>query len=515
MAVSPEAAKSVIRSPTSISKMTDKNTEDEGAATGSRAQNVVRVLPRDWASLAEVITPSMERVDSTVATTQLLVFTPDAASTFAVVRGSFERFGTTGIDLFPATSEHRAARMMAGVPSPAVAGPPAVLRALMSRSVLRIDAVKSVLFAWMDGVIEAGGEELAALEAVLGELPEGAARTMVVRDITPAIQGFIDRYMFRARRAVAVADTEEMQPMAMEYVTTPSAARPASLWRLLDELDPPSAVVIARHPESDRDARQTLAQLGYRRADDAIKVSSAPAGENVHTIVFYDPPISSADVEAARAVTAARVIAFVEAGDIGNLKQLSGGLARPLAVGDSIVRARRKDDALRGDLKQILDAGVAYREMSALEPLLEQYDAVEVAAALLRMLERERESALAAPVAPRPPRPGPGAPPDRPRPGSPRPDRAPARPDRARPPRGRDDRPPRSRDDRPPRGRDDRPPRGRDDRPPRRDDRPPRRPDDRPPRGGPPRDSSRYGGRDTGRSGPPRGRGGDRGGSRR
>lgn len=502
--------------------MTEEKSEQEPTSTGARAQNVVRVLPRDWASLAEVITPSMERVDSTVATTQLLVFTPDAASTFAVVRGSFERFGVTGIDLFPATSEHRAARMMAGVPSPAVAGPPAVLRALLSRSVLRTDGVKAVLFAWIEDIIESGGEQLLALEAVLGELPEDTARTMVVREITPAVQGFIDRYMFRARRAVAIGDAEESQPMAMEYVTTPSAARPASLWRLLDELDPPSAIIIARHPESERDARQTLAQLGYRRADDAIKVSSAPAGENVHTIVFYDPPVSAADVEAARAVTAARVIAFVEPGDITSLKQLSGGLARPLAVGDSVARARRKDDALRGDLKQILDAGVAYREMSALEPLLEQYDAVEIAAALLRILERERESALAAPVAPKAPRPGPGAPAERPRPGSPRPDRADARPARGGPPRGRDDRPPRSRedrpprrDDKPPRGRDDRPPRGRDDRPPRRDDRPTRGRDERPPRNGPPRDSSRYGGRDSGRSGPPRGSGGDRGGSRR
>ncbi|MEO6332219.1 MAG: hypothetical protein ABIV11_09335 [Gemmatimonadaceae bacterium] len=455
--------------------MTDKKTEDESTGTSSRSQNVVRVLPRDWSSLAEVITPSMERVDSTVAATQFLVITPDPASTFAVVRGAFERFGTVGIDLFPATAEHRAARMMAGVPVPAVAGPPVVLRALVSRSVLRLDGVKAVLFAWIEDVIEAGGDQLAALEAILAELPEGAARTLVVREVTPAVQSFIDRYMFRARRAVAAADAEETPPMAMEYVTTPSAARPASLWRLLDELDPPSAVIVARHPESESDARRTLSQLGYRRADDAVRVSSMPAGENVHTIIFYDPPLATADIEAARAVTAARVIAFVEPRDVGGLKQLSRGMARPLAVGDAVRQARRKEDTLRAELKQVLDDGVAFREMTSLEPLLEQYDAVEIAAALLRLLERERERALAVPVAPKPPRPGPGVPPDR---GG----------------------PPRDRDDRPPRGRDDRPPRGRDD---------------RPPRGGPPGDSGRYGSRDSGRGGPPRGRGGDRGGSRR
>jgi hypothetical protein len=163
-------------------------------------------------------------------------------------------------------------------------------------------------------------------------------------------------------------------------------------------------------------------------------------------------------------------------------------MAKPLAVGDAVRQARRKDDSLRAELRQVLDTGVAYREMTALEPLLEQYDGVEVAAALLRLLERERERALTVPVAPKPTKP--------------------AKPER-------EDRPPR-RDERPPRGRDDRPPRGRDDRPPRgRDDRPPRGRDDRPPRGGPPRDSGRYGSRDSGRAGPPRGRGGDRGGSRR
>src|SRR5688500_1838953 len=177
--------------------MTDKKTEDETAGTSSRSQNVVRVLPRDWSSLAEVITPSMERIDTTLAATQLLVVTPDPSSTFAVVRGAFERFGTVGIDLFPATAEHRAARLIAGVPVPAVAGPPEVLRALMARSVLQVDGVKSVLFTWIEDVIEAGGDQLAALEAVLSEVPESASRTLVVREVSPAIQSFIDRYMFR------------------------------------------------------------------------------------------------------------------------------------------------------------------------------------------------------------------------------------------------------------------------------------------------------------------------------
>ena len=45
---------------------------------------------------------------------------------------------------------------------------------------------------------------------------------------------------------------------------------------------------------------------------------------------------------------------------------------------------------MRRELSHALDAGIATREVLALEPLLELYDGIEIAAAALRLLDRER-----------------------------------------------------------------------------------------------------------------------------
>jgi hypothetical protein len=45
---------------------------------------------------------------------------------------------------------------------------------------------------------------------------------------------------------------------------------------------------------------------------------------------------------------------------------------------------------MRRELSSVLDAGIASREMQALEPLLERHDGIEIAAAALRLLEKER-----------------------------------------------------------------------------------------------------------------------------
>jgi hypothetical protein len=153
---------------------------------------------------------------------------------------------------------------------------------------------------------------------------------------------------------------------------------------------------------------------------------------------------------------------------------------------------------VREELRAVLAQGVPPREVISLEPLLREFDATELAAAALRLLERERAQRRAAEANPAPPaKPresfGERGRDERPRGEGPRGDRP--RDDRPRDDRPRDDRPrgERPRDDRPREGRPrgDRPERGKfNDRggPPRgRSDGPRRGGSDRPGRGGPPR----------------------------
>jgi ATP-dependent RNA helicase DeaD len=54
---------------------------------------------------------------------------------------------------------------------------------------------------------------------------------------------------------------------------------------------------------------------------------------------------------------------------------------------------------MRDELKGVLENGILSRETVALEPLLEEYDAVEIAAAALRLLEQHRAARAAQPSA--------------------------------------------------------------------------------------------------------------------
>ncbi|HSJ63381.1 MAG TPA: DbpA RNA binding domain-containing protein, partial [Gemmatimonadaceae bacterium] len=78
-------------------------------------------------------------------------------------------------------------------------------------------------------------------------------------------------------------------------------------------------------------------------------------------------------------------------------------------------RARARETAMRDALRGVLADGVPPRDLLALEPLLEEYDGVEIAAAALRLLDRSRESQVFARAAAASAPPAPPAPPVVPR----------------------------------------------------------------------------------------------------
>jgi ATP-dependent RNA helicase DeaD len=72
----------------------------------------------------------------------------------------------------------------------------------------------------------------------------------------------------------------------------------------------------------------------------------------------------------------------------------------PVALVDAAERARGKDAALRASLREVLTGSDVRREVLAIEPLLAEFDGVEIAAAALRLLEQQRPVRPAAAVAP-------------------------------------------------------------------------------------------------------------------
>jgi hypothetical protein len=466
---------------------------ERATAHAARVQNLVYTLPYTTESIAEFLTPVLSRVDPAAGGTQVLVVTRDAETALTISETILRLSGPGGIEVVPITSSARAGRIFKSRPVLAVAGTAGELAALVRASLLKVDSVRTITLAWLDDILDEGGATIAALEALLSELGE-AGRVIVSRKINPAVDGFVERYARRARRVGAAETVAPEVPPDYEmpiirHVTVARNARSSALRKLLDDLDPPSAVIIARDDVAVAEATQTLRTLGYHQDDKTMNVVRGELGNSTtHTVIFYQPPVTPAELQRIAAAKPVQIVALAAPGEVAWLRELASGRLTPLNLHGPERRARDRDEALREELKAVLAQGVPPREVIALEPLLREFDGTELAAAALRLLERERAQRRAAEANP--------APPAKPREQTG--DRG--REDRPRGERPRDDRP---RDDRP-RGERPRDDRSRDDRP--RGDRP-----DRgkfgargaPPRGRP--DGARRGGSDRpGRGAPPR-----------
>ncbi|HJQ09511.1 MAG TPA: hypothetical protein VJ840_00640 [Gemmatimonadaceae bacterium] len=374
----------------------------------ARAQNLLYTLPYTTQSIAEFLTPALARVDRTAGGTQVLVVTRDAETALTISETLLRISGPAGIEVVPATSASRAARIFKSRPVLAVAGPAPELSALVKNSLLKLDTVRTVILAWADDILGEGPETIRALEAVLGEIGE-AGRVIVARKVTPALENLVERYARRARR-VGVAETEAPEVPAdyempiVRFVTVGATARASALRRLLDDLDPPSAIIVARDQAGFDEANHTLRTLGYHQDDKTINVTRGDFGSaTAHTVIFYQPPVTPAELQRISTAKPVQVAALAAPGEVPWLRELTSGRLTPLNLHGPERRARNREEALRDELRAVLAEGVPPREVLSLEPLLREYDATELAAAALHVLEKERAQRRAAEANPLPP----------------------------------------------------------------------------------------------------------------
>ncbi|HKO16211.1 MAG TPA: DbpA RNA binding domain-containing protein, partial [Gemmatimonadaceae bacterium] len=370
------------------------------SAVITRGQNVVYVMPHDWASLAQVLAPLLDRVDDTVTDLQLLVVAADAEAAAASAAAVVRLVGARPVRALAATSASRAARLMATSRPQVVCGAPNELLALVHAATLKLETVRVVVLAWVDELLAGGGE--AQLESLLADVPKEAARVIVANAIDGGVEALIERYARRARR-VAPPVTENDAPTSIAYVSVSAASRPATLRRLLDDLDPARAVVYVRTDESEFEARDTLRGLGYDpdAEQPPVRVARSGGADPVDLVVLYDVPASREELREAAGASAHRLVALVQPRQLGGLRTLAaGGAVTPLTLPEAASRARSREAVVRGELRDVLTDGSYARELLALEPLLDEYDGIEIAAAALRLLEEARRSRPAAAVRP-------------------------------------------------------------------------------------------------------------------
>jgi ATP-dependent RNA helicase DeaD len=370
--------------------------EHASGQTGvGRGQSLVYTLPHTTESIAEFLTPALARVDPSAAGAQVVVVTRDAETALAISETMLQLAGPTGIEVVPITSAARAGRIFKSRPVLAVAGTAPELLTLVRSSLLKLDTVRTVAIAWADDILEDGAESVTALEGLLGELSE-AGRIVVARKVTPAVEGLVERYARRARR-VGPADMvmpetpPDYEMPIIKYVTVAGSARTSALRRLLDDLDPPSAVIVARDEAAATDASRILRTLGYHEDDESITVTRGYVGSvATHTVIFYQPPVTPAELHQISQAKPVQVVVVAAPGEVPWLRELASGRIAPLNLHGPERRAHDREEAVRLELRAVLTRGVPTREVVALEPLLQEFDGTELAAAALYVLERER-----------------------------------------------------------------------------------------------------------------------------
>jgi hypothetical protein len=229
----------------------------------TRGQNVMYVLPHDWASVAHFLGPALERLDPSAAEVQMLVVTADADAAAAIAGAAARLADPRTLRAVPATNARRAARLLRARPAHIVAGAPAELLSLVQGATLKLDAVRVVVLAWADEILAVGAA--GALETLLADVPKGAARVIVTSQATPEVEALIERYARRARR-VTPPTAEGATPLAIRYVSTSPGGRIGALGVIRRGTAPRTCRAGRDHRRSHsrRSARRNLRALLHR-----------------------------------------------------------------------------------------------------------------------------------------------------------------------------------------------------------------------------------------------------------
>ncbi|HEY8795153.1 MAG TPA: DbpA RNA binding domain-containing protein, partial [Gemmatimonadaceae bacterium] len=347
----------------------------------------MHVLPHDAAAVSQFIEPALGRLDPENTETQLLVLTPDTETAVLIAEAATRARTGTPARVLPVTAWRRAVRLQRIRPATVIAGTPADILELIRASAIKLDSVNTLVLAWADAMSDAAGEPL---EAVMAEVPKDAARVIVASHMTAAVEALAERYARRARRSTGPTVDEEIA-VDLRYVAIAPQARESAFRRLLDDTDPERAAVYARSDDAAQEVADTLRALGISDDAPSIVITRGEPVENVSLVVLYESPMSAEALQTL-ASSGSAVIALATARQIPALRVLAGGgRVMPFVLSGPGARARSRDEKVRDELRAALANGINARELIALEPLLTEFDGVEIAAAALRLLERERE----------------------------------------------------------------------------------------------------------------------------
>ncbi len=373
--------------------MGEQERETPGAA---RSQHVVLQGPADLRMMAAAMRSGLERSrgDQTGLAPSCVVVTPTLEQALSAAEQARLLLADDRLRVVPVSAVARARRVLAFGPTAVVVGTAADLLELRRASALRLEDLRAVVVIGLDEILREAGLE--TLQALLGDAPDELQRIVTLEDESPETEAFLEAQLRRARRMTPTPINDVPLPMTPSFAITSAAGRADTLRAILDAADPPSVVIVAATDNGLRDAQLALTRLGMVVDGSSVQVVRHPTSQHVALVVLWETPATIEALTEAIATRPVDAVALLLPDELPSFRRLTNGLAEAWNPPARKEAAESRVRTLRTALKSTLAAagGASASEMALLAPLLDAHDALEIAAAALRLYEGARRDAI-------------------------------------------------------------------------------------------------------------------------
>jgi ATP-dependent RNA helicase DeaD len=331
----------------------DRLVESERAEAGENAG------PR-----ALVLVPTAERAGQLAAALGAL-----ADATGLAVRAAAPGWHAQGADVLVATPDRALAQLQT--------------------SALKLEGVRALVLVELAGMFELYGAD--ALATLAGLAPRDAQRIVTAAELTAEVEAFVEGH---ARRALTIPsrpadprDVQQREPIGqIGYLVAGDAEKTELVARLLDNVET-NALVRTRTARRAEHVQRELGRRGITAAAGAaIRVvgfdSDAATAERV---ISYDVPFSADEL---RSFHRDGGTVMVTPAELPHFRRIAGEVPFTLKQRQARTFELTEIDGFRRSIRAALEAEDVQAQVLVLEPLLEEYSPVEIAAALSALLRR-------------------------------------------------------------------------------------------------------------------------------
>ena len=264
---------------------------EETSPGATRSQHVVLQGPADMRMMTAAMRPGIERSRRMqgVASPACLVITPTVEQALSAAEQARLLLADDSLRVVPVTSATRARRVLAGGPVAIVTGTAADLLTLRKDAAINLQQLQVLVVFSLDEILaDKMGD---TLQALLGDSPDDMMRVGTIDRESDDIEAFLEAQMRRARRLTPMLAGDAPLAMTPSFLITSASGRADALRSILDEVDPPSVVVVTTTDAGQREAQAAITRIGMTVDGLNVQVVRQATSQHVALVVLWESSV--------------------------------------------------------------------------------------------------------------------------------------------------------------------------------------------------------------------------------